>query len=182
MKLFKTASLLFLSIFTLSGCLVISPYNNQVLTSRSQTIPFQAWAQKNTHPLRVECMPTNRYGPEISSHGDWTQIGTIPVSQSASLDLNGSAMYSAAKKMSLPESCWHQNGSNHWYYSSIRILQEVDGSSADTHFHTVDREGVRCVGESVADNGGWAAWLTNKCYLKYSTGNAIKWMVIRTDT
>lgn len=165
----------------LSGCLLLSPYHGQTISSRTEAIPFQAWTTLASGSLQVECMPTNRFGPS-SSHGPWAQIDTLPISQDASLDLNKSRAYSASKAISLPESCWYLNQSNNWYYSSIRVLQPNYLNSPLFEFYTVDREGVKCTGESVGRSGTWVSWLTDACYKQYSnSSNALYWVTIRTQ-
>ncbi len=162
----------------LGGCLLISPYNGQILTSRTQTLPFQAWTISAGDTLRVECMPTNRFGPEVSPHGSWSEIGTVPASDDASRDLSGNLMYSASKSISLPESCWYLNQSNNWYYTSLRV--KLSGSSS--YFYTVDRDGVGCAAASVADRGVWIGWHQDKCYQQYSGGTgSVLFIVMRTQ-
>jgi len=182
MKMVKRVSLTLALVFTLSGCLLISPYHGKVLTSRTASIPFQSWTTNKSTPLRVECMRTNRFGPDTTSYGPWHEISTIPVSISASRDLKGGIMYSASKEITLPDSCWYRNGSNGWYYTSLRILQENGNSGNDAQFHTVDRDGIRCVAESVADKGSWIAWVSDSCFFSYPNGDATRWMVMRTNS
>jgi len=181
-KMLMKASALTTATMLLSGCLLITPYNNQVLSSRSSSIPFQAWTTQSGATLKVECMPTNRFGPDISSHGSWSQITTVTSSDDATRDLTGARRYSASKMMTLPQSCWYQNRSNGWYYSSIRVLQD-DYLNADTfEYYTLNRSGIDCTAESVSTSGNHLRWLSDACQRKYSnSSNSIKWIVIRTD-
>ena len=170
---------------SLSGCLPISPFNNQVLTSRTADVPFQAWTAKSGDALRVACMPTNRYGPEISSHGSWSQFATLPVSDDASLDLSGARMYGASDELSLPESCWYPNQSNGWHYTSVRVLQSDYLSAESYSFFTLDEPGsgsdLECVGREVGRTGSWTVWLAARCHNRYTSGGAVPWLVLRTQ-
>lgn len=166
----------------LGGCLLLSPYHGQTLTSRTQYIPFQAWTTLPYGSLQVECMPTNRFGPDYSSHGPWSQIDTLPISSEASRDLNRLKSYSASKAISLPDSCWYLNAHNNWYYSSIRILQPNYLNKPLFEYYTVDRDGIECVSESVGKTGSWASWLDDGCHHQYSnSNNATNWITIRTQ-
>ena len=149
------------ALLSLSGCLLTTPHHGTVLSSRTATVPFQAWTTKSGDALRVECMPTNRFGPDISSHGPWSSIGTLPISDDASRDSYGARMRSASASLSLPESCWYLNGSNGWYYTSVRVLQSDYMSNADYSFYNLAKQGDRddpaCVGEAVGRTGSWSA-------------------------
>lgn len=166
---------------SLGGCLLINPYHGQVLSTRTQSLPFQAWTASTGGSMLVECMPTNRFGPETSPHGSWTQIDTVPISTSASRDLSGGLMYSASKTISLPQSCWYLNSSNGWYYSSLRVIQTNYFNSPRYEYFTVDRAGVECTGSSVGEKGVWTAWSEDGCNRKYTNGNPVRWITMRTQ-
>lgn len=174
-------SLTLLLVTNLGGCLLISPYHGQILTSRTQELPFQAWSTQANATLKVECMRTNRFGPYTSSHGPWTQVTTITSSVSGSRDLNGLKIYSASKNISLPESCWYLNNSNQWYYTSLRIIQENYLLEDDYNYYTLDRDGVSCTGESVGTSGSWTGWLNDSCHKQYTSGTPTRWLVMRTQ-
>jgi len=170
---------------SLTGCLLISPNHGQVLSSRTADVPFQAWTAKTGGALNVECMPTNRYGPDISSHGSWSQFATLPVSDDASRDLSGGRMYSASDTLSLPESCWYRNRSNGWYYTSVRVIQSDYLSEASYEFYnavkTETRDDPECIGREVGRTGSWTAWASTSCYHRYTSGSPVKWLVMRTQ-
>jgi len=159
--------------------MLLNPFHGQVLSERSESIPFQAWTLKSNGALRVECMPTNRYGPGISSHGPWSQISTIPISTSPSLDRFGNKAYSAAKNIVLPDSCWYKNQSNGWYYTSLRVIQDDYNNEEEYNYMTVDFEGGKCAVEQVHLQGwGYAP----NCARTYSNTNGkIPHLTIRTQ-
>lgn len=172
------------ALLSLSGCLLTTPHHGTVLPSRTEAVPFQAWTTKSGNALRVQCMPTNRFGPDISSHGPWSLIGRLPVSGKASRDSNGARMHSASASLSLPESCWYLNRANGWYYTSVRVRQSNYLSEANYSFYNLVKQGERddpaCVGEAVGRTGNWSAWLSTSCYHRYSSGKPVRWIVMRT--
>ena len=167
----------------LSSCLLIAPYHGQILNSRTDSIPFQAWSNAPSAMLKVECMPTNRFGPERSPHGSWTQFTTVSGSSDATRDLRGSLRYSASKMMSLPQSCWYLNQRNGWYYTSLRVLHEDYMGDEEFSYFTLNRDGINCTTSSVSTSGYQLQWLSDGCQQKYSDSNtAIKWIVISTQS
>lgn len=173
---------LLLASAALSGCLLTSPYHNQVLSSRTQAIPFQAWSVESGGTMRIECMKTNRFGPEITSYGPWQAAGNLPISADASRDLDGVKAYSASRELALPESCWYLNRNNGWYYTSLRVIQTDYLNRPEAAFFTLDRDGVTCAGEAVGDRGSWLAWSSAGCHQKYSNGDSLHWITLRTES
>lgn len=166
----------------LSGCLLITPYSDQVLSSRTADFPFQAWSSDPGATLKVDCMPTNRYGPEASSHGDWTPVTTVSSSNDASSDLFGRNQYSASKSMSLPRSCWYWNRYNRWYYTSVRVSQDDYGNEDNFEYFTLDREGINCVASSVSTSGNFLQWSNDRCQQRYpGSERSVRWIVMRTQ-
>jgi len=186
-----TRGALIATLLGLSGCLLTSPHHGTVLSSRTAAVPFQAWTTKTDDTLRVECMPTNRFGTDISSYGSWSQFGTLGVSDEASRDSYGARMYSASASLSLPESCWYLNRSNGWYYTSVRVLQsDYAGfpdfvSTPDYAFVNLVKSGTRddpaCVGEEVGRSGSWSSWYSTSCFHRYTSGDPVRWLVLRAE-
>ena len=166
----------------LSGCLLISPYSGQVIPSRTADVPFQAWTSKSGGVLSVECMPTNRFGPEVSPYGSWSQFATLPVSDDPSLDSRGAKMYSASRTLSLPESCWYPNRSNGRHYTSIRVNQSDYIGSESYSFLTLEGPGsgsdLECVGRETGRSGGWLGWLDAPCHNRNVSGDATRWVIL----
>jgi len=164
---------------TLSGCLLLNPFHGQELSDRSEVIPFQAWTTKSNGTLKVECMPTNRYGPEISSYGSWAQVTTIPISTSPSLDRLSNAAYSAAKDIVLPDSCWYYNRTYSKYYTSLRVIQNDYLDQENYEYMTVDLDGGKCAVEQTYLRGlGYAP----NCARSYSNSSTkVTYMTLVTQ-
>ena len=181
MNNFTRLCLTMLACAGLGGCLLTSPYHGMVLTSRTQAIPFQAWSVESDGTMRIECMQSNRFGPESSPVGSWHQIGTLPISEDASRDLSSGKIYSASGSQRLPDSCWYHNRSNGWYYTSLRVIQTDYLNQPNFEYTTLDRDGVTCTAEAIGARGIWTAWSTSGCQRKYTNGMAVPWIVIRTE-
>ena len=177
----RTATIVCLPML-LSSCLLMAPYHGQVLNSRTESIPFQAWTSEPGATLKVECMPTNRFGPEISSRGSWSQFTTVSGSSDATRDLVGARRYSASKMMSLPQSCWYFN-QNGWYYTSVRVLHDDYWGEDSFDYFALDRDGINCTANSVSTTGNQMQWLIDDCHREYrNSDRAVKWITMRAQS
>jgi len=182
MKIVAQIAVVLISPFVLSSCLLLSPYGDQVLASRTEPISFNARTIKTNDTLTVECMPTNRFGP-TTSRGPWRAVNSIPVSTYAETDDGGYSIFSVGKRMSLPVDCWFHNRSNDWYYTSIRVLQTGYLGKSSYEYYTVDKDGPGCVADSVTTSRSWFSWLTAGCVTtQRDNSTALRYVVLRTRT
>lgn len=173
----KTGAAIALST-SLSGCLLTSPFWNQVFASHTDQVPLQAYTTNKTLKVKFECAKAYHGGlyPDSASV-TWTQVGNVMPGGRAMYDSFGLAAYTASKKMVLPASCWRQDTGNGKWYSSIRATQ-TNGANV-TQYNVFDQAGLACLGEKTGAQRRWLAGIG--CQLK-SGGSNFTYVIFRADS
>jgi hypothetical protein len=164
-----------LIIFT--GCLT-SPYYAQIFDSRSTQIPFQLWTTDKNNNIILECAQASAHGGPYNGDGSYQPLSTITPSQNASYDPKGGEIYSAGKKVVIPDACWryynYPDGAN--YITVIRIKQ----NGSDGSVFTFDKAGLECMGSWIGSTANWFGWLGKNCEKKYiNTGGTIRTVFLK---
>ncbi|HET8708126.1 MAG TPA: hypothetical protein VFM46_17605 [Pseudomonadales bacterium] len=166
------------SIYSLSGCLLTSPYWNQSFATHTTAIPIQAQVANNSVPVRIECATAFHGGlyPAFETPV-WNFVTSISPQSTPTYAPNDQPVYGAGVKMVLPESCWHQDDGNGIYYTAIRATQ---GSGANrVEFKTFDSSGLECLGREVGKAASWFGWMGKGCTARYTgTSTDIPYVII----
>lgn len=154
---------------SLSGCLLTSPFWNQVFSSRTTNVPLQAFTTDNSKNITFQCAHAFHGGLHPSENtAIWTTVTTVTPASTGAYDSNGTLMYSASASQVLPAVCWRQDGNGQWY-SAIRA-QQGSGSSITT-YNTFTQAGLECLGTEVGKAANWLAWIGKGCAQTYSNNN-----------
>jgi len=140
-------------IFWLQGCLLLSPFDAQKIATIDTPVTFTL-ATGSLNPIKLECMKTARWGPELSPRGPWQEVTHINVpntSTSASVFTVSEDVYKAR-----PDE----------YITSVRVSQQgyID-------YYTLDEDGLGCVTASLPN--GLTAWIEEECHRQYTNGTPI---------
>lgn len=159
---------------SLSGCLITSPVSNQEFNDTNSQIPIQAWTTQSSKTFRIECTQASHAGlyPWNSSSYEWTTVRTLQSSSTPSYDPKGSAIYSIADKVRIPESCWRRDPTYRRHFTAIRVIGPSPlQSNTERAFNTVDQDGLTCVGRENGLAKSWFGFLTKNCIRTYSNSS-----------
>lgn len=151
----------------LSGCILTSPFWNQEFDDHTDPIPIQSWTVNKNLPVTIECSKAYHGGlyPVFSS-GSWSNVTNLNPQLPGVLDPKGAVVYSAGRKMVLPENCWRKDPGNDLYYAAIRAKQ---GNSAV--FSSFDNNGLECLGRWNGKLATWFGWAGKGCNKTYNNSN-----------
>lgn len=167
------------SVSLLSGCLLTSPYWNQVFDSHTDSIPMQAWTTIQGGTVKFECAQAGHGGLYPFGSPVWHTVANVSASNSPSYDPSGTAVYSAGLSQPLPATCWRQDPANSQWYSAVRASHQNSGNT--TFYYTLDKAGLECMGEENGKAESWFGWLGAGCYLTYSNSNTyLPYVIIRS--
>lgn len=169
------------TLFTLSGCLIISPYWNQEFASHTNSVPLQAFTTSPSEVVNFQCAKASHGGLyPFGSSPTWINITNITSAAAASYDPSGGQMYGAGTSTVLPASCWRQDPANSIYYTAVRARPASDSSTA---FVTFNKAGLECLGRENGKLASWFGGYIKNCYQTYSNSNtAIPYVIIRANT
>lgn len=170
-----------------AGCAVTSPHWDYVPESTTAAIPVQAWTPYTSAPIVVECAQnTNAHGGPSPDESAYIVAATIPVPTAASLDSEGTAMYSAAANVTFPSSCWDYFGSYDFWQINMRITQiqpnALGGGTSKKVFSSFDLDGLSCLGSTNGASGTWYGFIDQGCEKTYlGTDEQIPYIVLRIN-
>lgn len=161
-------SLLALSSFSLSGCLLTSPFWGQTYESRDDTVVLQSYVTNRSQPVIFECSPAYHGGlyPPLSTP-TWTSFATVNPSSYPMYDSDELEAFSVSTTRTLPDACWHYDGASSKYMSAIRARR----SGTTSNFKVFDEAGLACVGKAIGETGSWAGWINQDCTKTYSNSS-----------
>lgn len=164
-------------LFGLSGCLLTTPYWNQVFNSHNDQIPIQAWTTNSSDAVTFECSQAFHGGLYPYWGPTWHHVATVNPDLPGSLDTYGARVYSASWKAQLPSQCWRQDPGNGIWYAAVRALQDGD------EYSTFDLSGLECLGRENGAAGSWVGWIGDGCTKTYSnSNNDIPFVIFRADS
>jgi hypothetical protein len=176
-----------LALAILSSCAVTSPYWGYVPASTTAAIPVQAWTPYTNAPIVVECaQATNAHGGPSPDESAYIVAATIPVSTTANLDSEGTAMYTAAANVTFPSACWDYFGSYDFWQINLRITQvqpnALGSGTTKKVFASFDLDGLSCLGSTNGAAGAWYGFVNQGCEKTYlGSDDAIPYIVLRID-
>lgn len=153
--------------FSLSGCLLTSPFWGQTYDARSETVTLQSYTIETGTPVVYQCSKAYHGGLYPFTGNTWITIASVYPSTHAMYDSNGIEAYTASKSLVLPSDCWHYDNANNKYTSAIRA--NISGNSSA--FSVFDESGLACLGEEIGAAGSWVAWINAGCALTYSNSS-----------
>jgi hypothetical protein len=160
----------------LSGCLLDSPYWNQVFSDHTAAIPIQTFTNVNSSAVKIECAQAYHAGLHPSqSSATWRFVDNLTVQSQGLLDPLGGKVYGAGKMKVLPSNCWRFDPANSKWYTALRASQET--SIGTSTFVTFTKSGLECLGRTIGQGANWFAnW--GPCTKKYSgTQTAVKYVI-----
>ena len=172
-KLAAAAGLL----FSLSGCLLTSPYWNQVFDSHTDSVPMQAWTTDSGSTITFQCAQASHGGLYPYWGPTWHHVANVNPALPGSVDSFGTRIYSAARNHPLPNNCWRQDPANGVWYAAVRALQDGD------EYNTFDISGLECLGRENGAAASWLGWLGDGCTKTYSnSNNNIPYVIFRANS
>lgn len=167
---------------SLNGCLMTSPYWNQVFSSHTDVVPLQAWTTKKDYDVKYECA-TAYHGGLYPSSGSavWVHIDTVSPQQQSLKDSYGAKVYGAGIKRVLPAECWRYDPANSNWYTSVRATQTTNtGTDSYQNFNKV---GLECLGTEVGKATSWLGWFNKGCVSTYSGSNTpVPYVIFRATS
>lgn len=164
---------------SLSGCLLTSPYWNQVFSDHTKPIPMQAWTTDKTKQIKFECAQSFHGGlyPSAGS-ASWVLVANVGPQSQPLLDSFGSKIYGASKFAPLPAACWRKDPGNDQWYAAVRATQGSGASAVS--YSTFDKAGLACLGQQNGQATSWFGWITKDCTKTYSgSSNDIPYVIFR---
>ncbi len=162
----------------LSGCLLTSPYWNQVFDNHTDSVPMQAWTTIQGGTVKFECAQAGHGGLYPFGAPVWQTVANVSAANSPSYDPSGAAVYSAGISQPLPAACWRQDPANSQWYAAVRASHQNNGNT--TTYYTLDKVGLACMGEENGKAESWFGWLSAGCYLTYSNSSTpLPYVIIR---
>ena len=161
------------TVLMLSGCLIESPYWGQEFNSHADKIPLQAWTDRASQPVRLECSKASHGGLHPFPSGSWMSVRSLTPQQPGVLDPNGQRIYSVGKKIRLPSNCWRAEttSSGLRYHTAIRMIQSKPKLSGtgfeDTSYYVLDKKCLECVGRENGKARSWFGYIVAGCTLRF---------------
>lgn len=171
-----------ITLSTLSGCLLTSPFWNQEFSTHTAAVPLQAFTTDASQQVKFQCAKAAHFGlyPDASSAA-WVTIANVTPNSSGSLDPLAGLIYSAGIKTALPASCWRQDPANSVWYSAVRATQ--GSGSSITEYKTFNKTGLECLGQEIGKATSWVGWIGKGCEATYSgSTTAIPYVIFRAPT
>lgn len=166
----------------LPGCLITSPYWNQVFDSHTDKVSMQAWVNDKTLTVKFQCAQAYHGGLyPFGGTPTWHLVQNVAVSDTPIYDPAGAAVYTAGIYKALPSQCWRQDPSNNVWYAAVRASHPT--SNGPEFYHTVDKNGLECVGRENGKAGSWYRWFTAGCYKTYlNSDEHVPYVIIRANS
>ncbi|MEN8131907.1 MAG: hypothetical protein ABFS45_17345 [Pseudomonadota bacterium] len=171
---------------TLNGCLLTSPYWNQVFANHTAKVPIQAFTQNKSKQVKFECAKANHgglYPPDAPAK--WVLVEKVSPQGQALLDPRGQKVYGASTSTTLPAECWRHDGLTDQWYAAIRATQvsgEGDSVGSLVKFKTFNKIGLECLGRENGKNTSWGGWIGKGCTKTYSNSNSnIPYVIFRAE-
>jgi hypothetical protein len=169
-----------LSVATLQGCLLTSPFHGQEFAAKTSRIPVQAWTITPRGSLKLYCAPSTRFGPHPNVRGRWTFVKDMRAQANGSIDMNAGKIYGANNNSVLPDECWNSidTSGGRRHYTSLRVTQADYLNSPMVEYSVFTATGLECLGRAIGSERSWLGWSDKGCVRVYRNGHKVPYVVI----